>query len=283
MNVNDEFISYQPDAIDEKKALELAQKDQGFKDDIQTLNDNQEKLDSNYESLGSELRGKSQEDINKDKDGFENMRRDYDQAGIAADENREALAQKEGEYETFKQENIPEKGGREASNEDVEKGYEDLTGRKLNPGMSGNDMGDTTTHAPITEEVGEKAHEAAAPIKDQVTAEMPEQTAQRYNAFTQLEDSTPTEQTPEPVQEQTTAPNQEQASDQTAQRDNAFTESESSSPAPETSGQEQEGQATPTAAAPEQSGQRDNAFTQSGDANPPDQGQTPAPQQDNER
>lgn len=182
MNKDEEFNPYRPEAIDETKALELTQKDQEFKDSIQGLKDNQEKLDGNYESLGNELKGKSQEDIDNDPGGFHKLREDYDQAGIAAGENREALQQKEGEYEKFKEENG---FGKEVDDIDKDKGeaHKARTGRDLdqNLGFDSASSGDN----PISPEVGEKAKEAAAPMKDQVTTEQPEQPTQQAQEQTQ--------------------------------------------------------------------------------------------------
>lgn len=264
MNKDEEFNPYRPEAIDETKALELTQKDQEFKDSIQGLKDNQEKLDGNYESLGNELKGKRQEDIDNDPGGFHKLKEDYDQAGIAADENRQALQQKEGEYEKFKEENG---FGREVRDIDKDKGeaHKERTGRDLDQNVYGHDTGDGAPTTPVNEEVGQKAQEVAAPVKDQITAEVSERSPQHDNAVTQLEDSTPPQQAPE----------------QTAQRNNAFTELESSAQTPEVSGQGHEQQTTPTAAAPEQSEERDNAFTQLGDTTSQDKVQ--APEQDKER
>lgn len=185
---------------------------------------------------------------------------DFD--GILSDEDRQQLQKVKEEHGIQMEPATPE---------DVDQGYKDLTGNELNPDMSGNDMGEAAASAPITEEVGQQAQEAVDPIKDQVTAEMPEQSAQRDNAFTQLEDSSPAQQVPE------------QAQEQAAQRDNAFTEMESSAPSPQSPGQEREQQTTPTAPAPEQSEQRDNAFTQLEEATPPDQAGEKQPEQDKER
>lgn len=197
---------------------------------------------------------------------------DFD--GILSDEDRQQLQKVKEEHGIQMEPATPE---------DVDQGYKDLTGNELNPDMSGNDMGEAAASAPITEEVGQQAQEAVAPIKDQVTAEMPEQSAQRDNAFTQLEDPTPAQQVPEQAQEQAATPNQEQAPGQAAQRDNAFTEMESSAPSPQSPGQEREQQTTPTASAPESSQQRDNAFTQLEEATPPDQAGEKQIEQDKER
>lgn len=114
---------------------------------------------------------------------------------------------------------------------DVDRGYKDLTGRDLNPDMSGNDMGDTTMSAPISEEVGRKAQEAAAPIKNDVTVE---QSAQRNNAFTRLDDPAPPQEPEKDKVQETPAADTPQT-----KRDNAFTQlgdattQETPQPAPE--------------------------------------------------
>ncbi len=181
MNKDEEFNPYRPEAIDETKALELTQKDQEFKDSIQALKDNQEKLDGNYENLRDELK-KAPADTDKEKEDFQKLREDYDQAGIAADENRQALQQKEGEYEKFKEENG---FGQEVGDIDKDKGeaHKERTGRDLdqNLGFDNTPSGDN----PISPEVGEKAKEAVAPLKDQVATEQPEQPTQQAQEQTQ--------------------------------------------------------------------------------------------------
>lgn len=165
---------------------------------------------------------------------------DFD--GILSDEDRQQLQKMQEEHGIQVEPAAPE---------DVDQNYKNLTGRDLNPDMSGNDMGEDTVSAPISEEVGQKAQEAAAPIKDQVTVDQPEQptqqaqeqtqgqeqpdapTAQKGNSATFSEISnTPTAQET-PASEKTTEQTAEQPQGQTAdaptaQKGNSATMSEMS-------------------------------------------------------
>lgn len=91
-------------AIDEERALALTQKDQEFKDSIQTLKDNQTRLDIKYESLREELKN-APDGTEKEREDFHKLREAYDKVGIADAENRKALEQKEAEYKKLQEEN----------------------------------------------------------------------------------------------------------------------------------------------------------------------------------
>lgn len=77
--------------------------------------------------------------------------------------------------------------------------YKKDTGRDLDQNVYGYDAS-TETPPPneITEDVGKQAQEAAAPIKDDVTAESTEPPQQRDNAFTQLGETAEPDQNPTP-------------------------------------------------------------------------------------
>lgn len=115
---NEKLKQYYLSSADAQKGLELAQQDKQFKQEIDGLKSNQEKLDSKHGELGKELRTKSQEEIEKNPNAFQKLRDDYDKTGKEAEENSTALKAKEKEYEEFKEQN---KGslGKDATQKDV--------------------------------------------------------------------------------------------------------------------------------------------------------------------
>lgn len=117
--MNDEKLNqYHTTETSNQKAVELVKQDEQFRKDIENLRANQEKLDTKYNKLAADLKGKTDKEIAKDKEGFDKLKDEYVKMGSDAEKNRVELKQKEKQYEEFKEKN---KGilGSEATSTDV--------------------------------------------------------------------------------------------------------------------------------------------------------------------
>lgn len=113
---------------------------------------------------------------------------DFD--GILSEEERK-------EFQQIRDRN--EISSEDATPSSVGDSYKNDTGRDLDQNVYGYDAPtETPPSNEITGDVGQQAQEAAATIKDDVTAESPEPPQQRDNAFTQLGDTAEPDQNPAP-------------------------------------------------------------------------------------
>jgi hypothetical protein len=164
--MNDEKLNqYYTTEINKQKALERLKQDEQFRKDIENLRANQEKLDSRYNKLAADLKGKTDKEIAKDKEGFEKLKHEYIKMGSDAEKNRMELKRKEKEYEEFKEKNKAAQDF-EATPADVNRTSDIL-------------------------EYGEKAVAAGRTQNRYRTEHLPQQ---RDNAFTQLKKALPKKQ-----------------------------------------------------------------------------------------
>lgn len=123
---DDRFNQYRTNATDNQKALELTKQDQQLKGEVEALKANQERLDGKCDKLSDELR-KHPAETESEKSDFQKLREEYDKTNTEAEANREALKQKEKEYEDFKEQNRQNSLGQEATQQDVNKTYDEQT------------------------------------------------------------------------------------------------------------------------------------------------------------
>lgn len=125
--MNDDRLNHyrQVNTTDNQKALEFTKQDEQFKSDIASLKSNQDRLDGKCDKLNDELR-RNPAETESEKNDYEKLREEYDKTTIEADANREALKQKEKEYEDFKEQN-KQNLGQEATEKDVNQTYDEQT------------------------------------------------------------------------------------------------------------------------------------------------------------